>query len=324
LPRLTAYRSRHSYLSGILLDRDCADEALVALLRHIRKQRPFWHGVEFEALWGDGPTYSLLTATCDRLRIGRQEWNHSTRAVLFSQRDRAQIEAAIAAKERHLRRKLRRLQNQGQVACTLVGPCGSWAAASETFLSLEHQGWKANAGSSLRSTTGGESFFREVAAGFGREGRMVFAELRLDGKAIASSSNFASGRSGFAFKIGWQPELAKVSPGLQVELHLLREVISHQSLLPIEFWDSGAQPGSYMEGLWPSRRTVVSLAIGTTWVGQHVLRLVQTARHVRRRWRGRGGPVSQMTAPSTEPAASRPTDDPADSTNAHSDRGPSS
>src|SRR4029079_17342593 len=108
--------------------------------------------------------------------------------------------------------------------------------------------------------------FREMIAGFGAEERALFIELQLDGKVVATTSNLISGRAGFAFKIGWQPELANVSPGRLAELAWLQHLYSHETMAGLQFWDSGATEGSYIEKLWPGRRRVVTLGIGCSLV----------------------------------------------------------
>lgn len=297
LPHLVAYRSRHSFLSGVLLDRDYAEDALRALLHYVRTQVPRCHGMEFGMLWGDGPTHALLRTAGRPLGMEPREWNRCERAVLYPRRDRAMVEAQVATEMHGLRRRIRRLSEMGEVRAALVGLRGLPEQSAEVFLDLEYRGWKGEKGTSLRSTLAAESFFRAVVSGMAAEGRALFAELSVGGKVIASSSNFVSGNAGFAFKIGWAPDLAKLSPGLQVELALMQQITTHEALQPLEFWDSGSQAGSYIEKLWPGRRPLVSAAVGTSWAGRRVLDLVGTARVVRREYAS----VSRRWARSSKP-----------------------
>jgi CelD/BcsL family acetyltransferase involved in cellulose biosynthesis len=167
----------------------------------------------------------------------------------------------------------------------------------EAFLDLEHRGWKGETRTSLRSNPADEAFFREAVAGFAGEERAVFTELLLDGEVIASTSNFVSGRAGFAFKIGWRPDLAKVSPGVLNEMELLTHMYGEPSLGDLDFWDSGAAEGSYIDKLWPGRRALVSMAIATTRLGRSVMSLVRAARALRKRHRARQPAPSAATAP---------------------------
>ncbi len=160
----------------------------------------------------------------------------------------------------------------------------------ETFLDLEHRGWKGESKTSLRSNPADEAFFREAVSRFGAVDRAFFTELSLDNRVIASTSNFISGDVGFAFKIGWLPDLAKLSPGVLNEIELIRRV--RQGVCSdLTFLDSGASEGSFIDKLWPSRRPLVSLAIASTCVSQSVLGIVRTARAVKRRLQAFASPT---------------------------------
>ena len=64
VPHLHVYRSLHSFLTGVLVDRDQPDEALGALLDHIEDNRWRWGGLEFDTTWGDGPVHDALIRLC--------------------------------------------------------------------------------------------------------------------------------------------------------------------------------------------------------------------------------------------------------------------
>jgi hypothetical protein len=308
VPHLLAYRSRYSFLNGMLLDREHAEEALEALFDHLGQRRLGWQGIELESTWGAGPTWEILQRLRQRRWTRLQTWNETTRAVLQPYADRALIEESEAAESKNLRRRLKRLSEMGEVSWSILARGGIPETSMEAFIDLEHRGWKGDNRSSLRSNAASEAFFREVVARFGARERAVFVELQVAGRVVAATSNFISGHAGFAFKIGWLPELANMSPGRLAELGLLRQLYSHEALSAVKFWDSGAQEGSYIEKLWPGRRPVVTLGVGCTLVGSSALAAVQTARRIKRRFRERW-PIKAATA--TAPAASgKPVDTP--------------
>ena len=285
LPHLIAYRSRHSFLSGLLLDRERAAQALDALLDELRAQSWRWHGIEFEGAWGDGPTHELLRAAAARRGMSHQEWNPHTRAVLLPQAQRAALTANLAAESKDLKRRRRRLDEQGHVSWTLHRRGGIPEKSIEAFLDLEQRGWKGETKTALRSAYADEAFFREAVSRFESQGRMLVTELTLDNRIIASTTNFVSGRAGFAFKIGWLPDLAKVSPGVLNELEMLRRLYDDDGLTDLDFWDSGASEGSFIDKLWPGRRPLVSMTLASTSLGLSVMRLLRGARALRKRYR---------------------------------------
>ncbi|HLK88727.1 MAG TPA: GNAT family N-acetyltransferase [Polyangia bacterium] len=285
LPHLRVYASRHSFLNGILLDRQDGAAALDTLLAYVEDQPKRWHGLEINDTWGDGQAYDLLAAATERRGIATHLWNERRRAVLRPHDDRARIEASEAAEARALSRRVRRLAERGEASLRLVCQGGIPDASVEAFLALEHDGWKGDRGSSLRSTPCCERFFREMVARFGAEERAVFVEVQLDGNVVASTANFISGYAGFAFKIGWQRALAKLSPARLAELELVRQLFRADPLTALAFLDSGSPEGAYIESLWPGRRPLVSLGLGTTALGRAVIRAMRAARRVWRRYR---------------------------------------
>ncbi len=297
LPHLQVYASRHTFLTGLLLDRSEGEAALDTLLGYVEAQPRRWNGVEINDTWGDGPAFDLVAATAARRGLAAGVWNEQSRAVLRPHDDRARIEASEAAEARALRRRVRRLQEQGEARLEVVCRGGISDASIEAFLALEHEGWKGDQCSSLRSAPATERFFREMVAGFSAEERAVFVELRLDGQVVASTSNFISGWAGFAFKIGWRRALAKLSPARLTELELVRQLFRSETLGALSFLDSGSPEGAYIEALWPGRRPLVSLALGTTALGRAVIRTMRAARAAWRCYRSRRDGTGAPPAP---------------------------
>jgi SAM-dependent methyltransferase len=284
LPHLLAYQSRHSFLSGLLLDRDRAALAVGALLDWLRTQRWRWHGLEIHRAWADGAQAELIAASIHERGMARKEWDPRVRAVLTPARDIAVLEASLGSRLKDLRRRRRRLDEMGAVASALHRKDGIPEATMEGFLALEHQGWKGETKTSLRSNPADEAFFRDAVARFGQSQRVFFTELTLNGAPIASTSNFVSGNAGFAFKLGWRPDLGKMAPGILNEVELLRR-LAEGACDDLVFMDSGASEGSFMEELWKGRRPLVSTTISSTPLGGTAMALTAQARSIVRRLR---------------------------------------
>lgn len=279
-PHNVVYRTKHSFLSGLLLHRDCATDALTALLEGLKSSGFHGHGLALETVWTD----SLLAQAAEQHgpKAGRavRQADVRQRAILYPELASAQLQQpALRQRVRELDRKMRRLREVGQV---------EWRchrgqvpeAAVEAFLALEHAGWKGESGSSLRSCNAEESFFREAVARFSAAGRALFTELCLDGVPIASSSNFIAGRTGFGFKVGYDPRYRAYAPGLLNELGLLRH--AGECLADLDCIDSGSNPGAYIEQMWLSRRPVTRLAIPLTPVGRIAVMAGTAVRAARR------------------------------------------
>jgi CelD/BcsL family acetyltransferase involved in cellulose biosynthesis len=119
-----------------------------------------------------------------------------------------------------------------------------------------------------------------MIAGFRAAGGVFFTELLLDGQVIASTCNLISGNSAFAFKLGWDPAYAKYAPGLLNELFLLQNVQAKFSHL--DFFDSGAVEGSFIDALWCDKRVLVSGVFATSLIGKLIFTSAALRRHLRR------------------------------------------
>lgn len=265
--RLAAYRTPYSPVGGVLLDRERPAEVLEALLAHVRQSLRRASAIELPLIWGDGPMVTMSRAIAQASGFEPCIAEPAARAVLVPATAQAQLQSkSLASRLRDLGRRWRRLQERGAVSWRCHREDGVPEGVVDTFLALEHMGWKGRRGSSLRSSARHEAFFREMVAGFAAERRVMFTELTLDGEVIAAACNFISGRLGFAFKIGWNPELRAYSPGWLNELEFMRNA---GTLLPqVEFIDSGATTESYINELWLERRPLVTLSIPLRLGGQ--------------------------------------------------------
>lgn len=283
LPHLAAYRSRHSYLTGLLIDQRRVEPVVSAVFDYLCSPGRGWHAVAFTWRSADGPLADAMAATTADRGLPWHETSGSPRAVLVpAKAGGGYLEAELKnGRLKGLRRQTRRLNELGNVDWQAITGRDPSPAAIESFLDLEHRGWKGAEGTSLRSRPEDEAFFREVVEGFGREGRACFTELRLNGVVISSTSNFVSGRAGFAFKIGWDPAYAKLSPGMLNEIEIIRRAPALFGGL--DYLDSGASEGSYLDEFWTGRRRLSTGLFPTTALGRRALAFVDTARRLKRR-----------------------------------------
>jgi CelD/BcsL family acetyltransferase involved in cellulose biosynthesis len=280
LPHLIAYRCEHSYLSGVLLDRDWTDEGLTAFLAQLRRLEPLACGIEVPTVWADGPLVRAATQDPERGAVLISGVDVDERAVLLvADAGAALLERALGNHRKDSDRRMRRLRERGDVQWRCHRG-DDVPAAVEAFLTLEHVGWKGQEGTSLRSRPADEAFFREAVRGFAAEGRALFTELALDGVPIASISHFVSGRAGFGFKIGWDPAYKTYSPGILNEVEFVRNAPT--VFADLEYFDSGAGAESYINRLWPSRRRMGHLVVPTTTPARLVAAAAQRLRELKR------------------------------------------
>jgi CelD/BcsL family acetyltransferase involved in cellulose biosynthesis len=282
LPHLRAYRSSHSHLGGLLLDRDAAAPAAEAFFRELQSRRPTWHGVEISAQFG----YELGEKTLRQAAAAHggtwQEYWRRQRAILVPAQagNDYLLERLSRSRAKDLRRRWRRLAEQGPVRWrALTGP-EITPACINRFLDLENLGWKARQGTSFRAQPHEERFFREMIDGFTARGRVVFTELWVGDQLVASTSNLISGKAAFAFKLGWNPDFHRVAPGFLNEVELIRNAPS--VFEGLEFIDSGAGEGSFLDELWTARRLLIGGAYALTPIARKLLRTLDGPRRAKR------------------------------------------
>ncbi len=296
LPHLIGYKSKHSFLGGMLLDAEAAEAALESLFDFLASGAGPCHGVMFHRLRIDGPVGAILR----RLAHGRPLLVIDTeqRAAMVPKEGSATYLAQQSGpRMKSFRRRLRRLAEHGPVGWAAHRSPEHIDACIARHLDLEHLGWKGQNGTSLLSSASGTAFFREVFEAFGREGRALFTELSVGNSVVASTSNLVSGRSGFAFKLGWEPSLARLSPGTINEIHLVRE--GPRVCPDLDWFDSGAAPGSFMEELWLERYDVARVVVPLTPWARIALSAVDGLRWARRR----AAALSAKWSPGPTPAA---------------------
>jgi len=129
------------------------------------------------------------------------------------------------------------------------------------FIELEARGWKGRNASALGSSDSGRTFFTRAARAAARQGRLMMLGLRLAGRWIALKCNFLSGEGSFAFKIAYDEEYARFSPGTLLELENIRRFHARPEL---RWMDSCADPDHFMANrLWLDRRRLADLVTTT-------------------------------------------------------------
>lgn len=303
LPQLVGYMSRHSYLGGLLVDRDQVQPAVGALFDHLRSGLFGWQVMVLPKVQSDGPIAQALAARAASHGLKAHCAGAQERAVLRpAEAGQEALKQALGKRYNEVERCKRRLGEQAEVSWQCLRS-GVGEAAIENFLQLEHQGWKAEAGSSLRANAADEAFFREMVTRFDAESRALFTELRMGERPIASTSNFVSGGVGFAFKVGWEAELRKYGPGLLNEAELVRA--APDVCADLGWFDSGASPGSFIDKLWTGRRELVTQVVPLTRWGELGLDTWAFVRRAMRRLRQRDG---EATGHSDLPTAAQPGD----------------
>jgi CelD/BcsL family acetyltransferase involved in cellulose biosynthesis len=281
LPHVEVYLSRHSYLGAPLIAPGMADAAAAAMLKVVRTHWPAALALLLPRVDAEGAVVQAFDRVLSHHGRKAERLSSSFRAMLHPMQARPNaLPGRLKLRVAKVRRCRRQLRDVGSLDWRVVDGA-DLAAAAETFLSLEHLGWKGKAGSSLRSRPADETFFLACIAGFATRGQAWFTELRLDRQAIASTCNFRSGGAGFAFKLGWDPAWRRYGPGFLNQAALVEAAPT--CCAGLAYLDSGSEAGCYIEELWPSRRELVDLSLPVSAIGNLILCGMGLLRRFKRR-----------------------------------------
>ncbi len=291
LAAATGYLSPHSFAGGLLLHRDVAPAAAVALLEALRDGAPGVHALELTSC---GLHLSAETELGRALSHAGfrwfEAWTKERSLLVPAECGPDCLDELLGKRQRKsVRRNERKLAELGELEWRFVGGKQVGEEQIRRFLELEHMGWKGEEGTSLLSTPEGTRFFEEMTRAFAERGGAYFTEVLLDGEVISSTSNLISGRAGFAFKVGWDPAYKKMGPGTLNEVYTLTGAREHLS--DLDFVDSGADPGSYIDDLWRGRRRLTTGTLTLTPLARVTHASLDLARRLKRRAGSTQAPV---------------------------------
>lgn len=219
--------------------------------------------MEFGFINGDGPFHQLLVDYFYENAKLTCVTDCFTRALLRPSVDAEQYlrSALPGIKRKDLRRLEKRLAETGRLEYLALAPDGDVGAWIDEFLQLEALSWKGQAGRALASNEMEREFFVTTATEAFQRGKLMMLALYLNGVAIAHKCNFLAGHGSFAFKIAFDEEYARFSPGILLELENIRLLHARKEM---HWMDSCADPDRIMiNRLWPDRRTIPTIVVGT-------------------------------------------------------------
>jgi len=249
------WRHHHDFLGTPLVRAGREQAYWAAILGHLDAADWAPGFLHVTGLLEDGPVHRGLQAARACPIVHR-----SVRAALHSDLSpQAYYEHAVRKKKRkEIKRLESRLAELGPLACvTLVAP-EDLPAWCDAFLALERSGWKGQGGTALACAPATEAFFRQALAGAAAAGRLEFLRLDLSGEPIAMLVNFLAPPGSFSFKIAFDEDFARFSPGVLLQIENLRMLARPD----IAWMDScAAENHPMIDSLWTERRAIVRCTI---------------------------------------------------------------
>ena len=252
-----------TYLCAPLLRSGYGREALAAFFDWLDAGSQDCALMEFGFVTGEGPFHHLLIDYLnERLKFTYVTESY-TRALFRPAVDaETYIRSALhRARRKEYRRQERRLAETGRLEYAALEPGADADAWIEEFLEFEASTWKGKGGRAIVCDATDRDYFVKVAREAFQRGKLMMLALRFNGRPIAYKLNFLSGVGSFAFKIAFDEEYARYSPGVLLELENIRLLHERPQ---IKWMDSCADPDRFMiNHLWTDRRAIQSMVVST-------------------------------------------------------------
>lgn len=282
VPGLRTWKHLYCFLGTPLLDAEVAGPAareLLAVALEGGRQ------LKLEAVTAGGPAGAALDQAADDLGLAIVHESEHDRALLERRPAGDYLDGLRSHRRRELDRLGRRLESELGGALAVSDESSSEAAVNR-FLELERSGWKGRKDTALGSSPAHAGLFRDMCRTFAAEGRLQMLSLSAAGQTVAMKCNLTAGQGAFCFKIAYDEQLARFSPGVQLERENVR--IFHEDRS--EQWqDSCADPENTMiNRLWPDRtriRTAVLARRGAlAVVSRRAIEAAHAIREIERNW----------------------------------------
>ena len=259
---LSLWKHPYCFLCTPLVRADRARECLSAFFDWLASDTQTAPLVEFNYVSGEGPfNQALIDCLNERLNPSFQSDLYN-RALFVPRSDADQYLRAAMSREhrKDVRRRTRRLSEEGRVEFVALETGKEIDAWLEEFMQLEASGWKKDHGA-IASKEECRDFFMAVAKEAFRRGRLMMLGLKLDDQPIALKCNFLAEDGGYAFKIAYDESYSRFSPGFLLEMENIRHLHARPE---IKWMDSCAIPVHFMiNRLWLDRRTIQTRLVST-------------------------------------------------------------
>lgn len=215
---LTTNVRRLTWLGTPLLDGHRADEAMLAMLTHLRDRRRHTghHLLVIEWMHAGGSVAQVVRRSAEMLHLPSAMGERFERPALCCLADpNRPNDPPAPVRRRKTTRNLRHRLDRDVGPAVMVDRSGHPDAVQE-FIELESRGYKGREGIALAGQPGEAEFLRAMGQAFGADGRLVVTCLEAGGRTIASNLMLTAGDEAFGCLVAYDEAYAAYSPGIQL------------------------------------------------------------------------------------------------------------
>ena len=198
----------------------------------------------------------------------------------------AYYEANVRKKKRKEIERLRnRLAEIGPIAFARLSAMNSVTDWARDFLRLEASGWKGRAGTALAAAADTSAFLTEAISGAAAAKKLEMIRMTVGDRTVAMLINFLTPPGSFSFKIAFDEDFARYSPGVMIQI----ENLALLDRAEIDWMDSCAvEDHPMINTLWKDRREIVRLTVPLSGMRRSIIfHAARALENVSSRLRGR-------------------------------------
>jgi CelD/BcsL family acetyltransferase involved in cellulose biosynthesis len=282
LPVLTAWTHPFGPLGTPLVARGWSEPVIAAWLAYVADDPRLPKIMLLPLVPVSGDLSDALSRIVDRRGGSSQDFDSHARALLEPGSGRADyLQRAVGGKRRkELRRQRNRLADLGVVMLATTSETAAVLRAVDDFLALEASGWTGRAGTAAHTDDSLRKFLQSAVTSLAGDRKARVARLFLDHRAIAAIIVLRSGATAWCWKIAYDENFARFSPGVQLLLDVTQELLDDPS---IGHADSCAdQDHPMIDHVWRERLVLADRMIRLGPEGGATFRLVCTLEAARR------------------------------------------
>lgn len=258
----SVWTHKYNFLATPLLRRGQEHSALRRFLRYADQSgAPMMRFPLFQA---DGAFVPVLTDIIEERALPAVETERHERAILDTGMD---CETYLGT---HMRKKKRKEYNRlwnrmaetGDVAFDTLSDAADLDLWMKNFLLLERSGWKGKRGTALAEQQSDAAFFEDMCRSSMAQGKLHVARITLNARPIAMLVSFISGNCAYAFKIAFDEDYARFSPGAWLMMKVIDSFHHDARVICV---DSCAVPDHPMiDHIWAERRQMRAMNVATS------------------------------------------------------------
>jgi CelD/BcsL family acetyltransferase involved in cellulose biosynthesis len=253
LPLLVGWTHPFAPLGAPLVEREAAEPIIAAWLAHIAADPALPGMAMLPLLPQAGPFVAALDAILRRRQMPAADFDRHQRALLAPAGERSHYLDRAIGKHRlkELRRQWRRLSETGAVLFTTATEPGAVTTAIEDFFALEASGWKGRAGTAAAQRQDLRAFMQTAMPALAADGKVAIDRIMVDGRTIAATIMLRSGRCAWFWKIAYDENFARFSPGVMLSAVLTNELVDDTTLVQTDSCATANHP--MIDHLWRER-----------------------------------------------------------------------